>query len=153
MWLGLAIVTAYGLANNCAHFSSCLCICIFICWLFIVLLLFIYFPSLGESNLNATVVVCCLSSSVFFFLPLCREGRPFGFSWKGKHGHVIFFYFFILHWKGTRNRCSIFLDKSTNEVFLVWWYCTIPNISGTICQFEHSLSLNFSSGSGKRENY
>ena len=140
---GLAVVPACRLANNCSHFSSCLCICIFICWLFIVLIILIYFSIQGKSECHN----CCLLLVLWrvFFLPIGREGRPFAFSWKGKHKHemLTFFIFVILHWNGRWNWCSIFLDKYSYEVFLVWWYCTIPNISGTICQFEHKPLSKF----------
>lgn len=68
---GLAIVPAHRLANNCAHFSSCLCVCIFICWLFTVLLCSFIFP------LEAILIrLLLLVHWLFFYLPLGREGRP-----------------------------------------------------------------------------
>lgn len=100
---GLAIVPACRLANNCSHFSSCLCICIFICWLFIVLMILIYFSIQGESECHT----CCLLLVLWrvFFLPIGREGRPFAFSWKGKHKHemltffIFYFCYLALKWE------------------------------------------------------
>lgn len=70
----------------------------------------------GKSNLNALLVGCFLSTSIFLFLPLGREGRPFGFSWKGKHDTWdVIFYFLLLSCTemGSEIWCSIFLDKYT----------------------------------------
>lgn len=58
------------------------------------------------------------------FLPLGWEGRPQSRLEKKKKK--------ILSCTEMGRRCSIFLDNYTHEVFLVWWYCTIINISGTI---------------------
>lgn len=52
---------------------------------------------------------------------------------------------------GSEIDVAFFWTNMLIEVFLVWWYCTISNISGTICHFEHSLSPNFSSGIEERK--
>lgn len=73
----LATVPTSRLANNRAYFSTHSCICIFTCWLFIVLYLFFF--SQGKCNMNAILVGSSLSPSLMFcfvlFLPHGGEGR------------------------------------------------------------------------------
>lgn len=100
-----------------------------------------YFSIQGKSNLNAIPVVY-FSSSVFSFCNSVGRGDLWSQlerkTWQTRC-LFSFSFFVILHWNGKWNRCSIFLDRYTNEVFLVWWYCTIPNISGAV------VSLNTAS--------
>lgn len=119
----LTFLAIYAFVFSYADYSLCL-------------FLLVYFFSIeGKSNLNALIVGCFLSTSIILFLPLGREGRPFGFSWKGKHDTWdVIFYFLLLSCTemGSEIWCSIFWTNILNEVFLVWWYCTISNVSGTI---------------------
>lgn len=106
---------------------------------------FIFIFSIQGKCDQVAILVVSLWSSVFFCTTR-QGGKTFWFQLERKTWQTwdvnffLFFFLLILHWNGKWYRCSIFLDKYTNEVFLVWWYCTIYNISGTICHFEHRLS-------------
>lgn len=137
---------AYRQANNCTHFSSVktfvfsyadYSLCIF--WV-------IWMPYMSAPP-------CPLAFFfLFFFVTTLREGRPFGFGWKGKRVFLLFFFFCYLALKReVKWWCSIFLDKYTNEVFLVWWFCTISNISGTISSVSTQQPLQISHLAAKKK--
>lgn len=138
---------AYRQANNCTHFSSVktfvfsyadYSLCIF--WV-------IWMPYMSAPP-------CPLAFFfLFFFVTTLREGRPFGFGWKGKRVFLFFFFFFcyLALKREVKWWCSIFLDKYTNEVFLVWWFCTISNISGTISSVSTQQPLQISHLAAKKK--
>lgn len=137
---------AYRQANNCTHFSSVktfvfsyadYSLCIF--WV-------IWMPYMSAPP-------CPLAFFfLFFFCYHSKGGKTFWFRLERKTCFSFFFFFCYLALKReVKWWCSIFLDKYTNEVFLVWWFCTISNISGTISSVSTQQPLQISHLAAKKK--
>lgn len=100
----------------------CQCICISIWRLFNILILFSSFSNQGRVG---------------------WEGRPLVTAGKE---NITFCYLAL---KQEVKWCSIFLDKHT-EVFLVWWYCTISNVSRDNLSAWTKPFQNFSPGNERQ---